>query len=252
MAISGTYTFNPDITEIVEEAYERAGLELRSGYDLKTARRSLNLLTLEWQNRGLNLWTIDESKVGETSAGAALTTNYLKKGTASYNLDVATTGLLDIVLRTDDTDTTLQSDYHMSRISQPTYAAIPNKLSEGRPLQYYLQRKEILDAGDAGVDQKSVITLWPVPDEDSKYKLVYWRVKRIADAGDDSSNTVQVPDRFMPALISGLAYHIAMKRPEVSDRAMMLKQVYEEQFQLAAEEDRVKTSARFVPYIPGS
>ena len=251
MAISGTYTFNPDITEIVEEAYERAGLELRSGYDLKTARRSMNLLCLEWQNRGLNLWTIDEGKVGETSAGAALTTNYLKKGTASYNLDVATTGLLDIVLRTDDTDTTLQSDYHMSRISQPTYATIPNKLSEGRPLQYYLQRKEILGAGDAGADQKSVVTLWPVPDLDSKYKLVYWRVKRIADAGDDSSNTVQVPDRFMPALISGLAYHIAMKRPEVSDRAMMLKQVYEEQFQLAAEEDRVKTSARFVPYIPG-
>lgn len=255
MAISGTYAFNPDITEIVEEAYERAGLELRSGYDLKTARRSLNLLTLEWQNRGLNLWTIDgEVQVSETSAGVSLgssTALYLKKGTASYNLDVATTGLLDIVLRTDDTDTTLQSDYHMNRISQPTYATIPNKLSEGRPLQYYLQRTEILGAGAAGVDQKSVITLWPVPDEDSKYKLVYWRVKRIADTGDASSNTVQVPDRFIPALVSGLAYHIAMKRPEVSDRAMMLKQVYEEQFQLAAEEDRVKTSARFVPYIPG-
>jgi len=251
MAISGTYAFNPDITEIVEEAYERAGLELRSGYDLKTARRSLNLLTLEWQNRGLNLWTIDESKVEKDGDGTSLTTNYLNKSTASYELDVATTGLLDIVLRTDDTDTTLQSDYHMSRISQPTYATIPNKLSEGRPLQYYLQRTEILGAGAAGVDQKSVITLWPVPDEDSKYKLVYWRVKRIADTGDASSNTVQVPDRFIPALVSGLAYHIAMKRPEVSDRAMMLKQVYEEQFQLAAEEDRVKTSARFVPYIPG-
>jgi hypothetical protein len=250
LAISGTYTFNPDVGEIVEEAYERAGLEMRSGYDLRTARRSLNLLTIEWQNRGLNLWTIDEQTVTHESDGDALSTNFLNKGNASYRLSTSTSGLLDIILRTDDGDANKQSDYHMSRISQPTYSSLPNKLSQGRPLQYYLQRKEILDTG-SGTDQYSDITLWPIPDANSKYKLIYWRVKRIADAGDDASNTMQVPDRFIPALVCGLAYHIACKRPEATQKIPMLKQQYEEEFRLAAEEDRVKTSARFVPRILG-
>ena len=252
MAISDTYTFNPDVGEIVEEAYERAGLELRSGYDLKTARRSLNILMREWQNRGLNLWTVEEKRVGWDSAEAALTTNYLKKAEATYVLDENTSSLLDIVIRTDDGVAASQSDYHMSEISQPTYATIPNKMSQGRPLQYYLERKEILNIdSSADTTQYSRITLWPVPDQNTKYKLIYWRMKRIADTGEDASSTMQVPDRFIPALVSGLAYYIAVKRPEVSDRAPMLKQLYEEEFQLAADEDRVKTSARFVPHIPG-
>lgn len=250
MAISGTYTFNPDISEIVEEAYERAGLEMRSGYDLRTARRSLNILTLEWQNRGLNLWTIDEDRVSNKSAGGALSENYLQKGSASYRLEASTSDLLDVILRINDGILATQADYHLSLISQPTYAAIPNKLSQGRPLQYYHERKEILDIS-AGTNQHSDITLWPVPDKDSEYKLIYWRVKRIADVGDDASNTMQIPDRFIPALVAGLAYQIACKRPEATPKVGMLKQQYEEEFRLAADEDRVKTSARFVPRILG-
>ena len=126
MAISETYTFNPDISEIVEEAYERAGLEMRTGYDIRTARRSLNILTLEWQNRGLNLWTFDEGMLSETSAGAALTTNYLVKGTAKYNMPMGTISLLDLVLRTNDGGLNTQADYRLNRISQPTYSTIPN------------------------------------------------------------------------------------------------------------------------------
>ena len=252
MAISDTYEFNPDIGDIIEEAYERAGLEVRSGNDIRTARRSLNLITLEWQNRGLNLWTVDgPSKVSATSGGSALTTNYLNQGEASYRLDSATTSLLDVLIRINDGDASTQSDYHMSRISQPTYASLPNKLSQGRPLQYYLQRREILDVSADGSDQYNDITLWPVPDKDLEYKLVYWRVKRISDAGDNASNTMQVPDRFIPALVSGLAYQIACKNPEANQKVGILKQMYDEQFQLAAEEDRVKTSARFVPRISG-
>jgi hypothetical protein len=248
MAISGTYEFNPDIGEIVEEAYERAGLEMRSGYDLRTARRSLNILTLEWQNRGLNLWTVNESTVGTTAGGVALTDNFLKKGTSDYRLDVNTIGLLDVVLRTNDGDASTQSDYHLSRISQPTYAAIPNKLSQGRPLQYYLERKAIRDTG-TGADAYDEINLWPVPDKDTTYKIIYWFVRRIADTGDTASNTMQVPARFIPALVAGLAYQIATKRPEATQRVGLLKQQYDEVFREAAEEDRVKTSARFVPGV---
>jgi len=201
LAISDTYTFNPDISEIVEEAYERAGLEMRSGNDLRTARRSLNIMTLEWQNRGLNLWTIDEDRVAHTDGGTSLTTNYLKKGSASYRVSVGTIGLLDLVLRTSDGDANTQADYHLSRISQPTYANIPNKLSQGRPLQYYFKRTEILDTAADQSDQSSDITLWPVPDKDTTYKIIYWRVKRVSDTGDIASNTMQIPDRFIPCLM---------------------------------------------------
>lgn len=250
MAISETYTFNPDISEIVEEAYERAGLEMKTGYDIRTARRSLNILTLEWQNRGLNLWTIDEGMLSETSAGASLTTNYLVKGTSTYNLPTGTISLLDLVLRTNDGGLNTQADYRLNRISQPTYSTIPNKLTQARPLQYYMDRKEILGAASAGADQSDTVTLWPVPDKDSEYKIIYWRMKRIADAGNPASNTMQIPSRFIPALISGLAYYIAMKKPEAQGRLPFLKEVYEEDFRTAADEDRVKASVRFVPQIP--
>ena len=236
MAISDTYTFNMDVSELVEEAYERAGLELRTGYDLRTARRSMNILMLEWQNKGLNLWTIEESSNPIS----------LVKSTATDDIDVGTIGLLDVVLRTNDGSVTSQTDYLLNRIAEPTYANIPNKLTEARPLQYWFQRIEILDIS-AVADRKSSLTLWPVPDKSSTYKIYYWRVKRIADVGDSAGNTMEVPGRFLPSLVAGLAYQIASKRPEAAGRVGMLKQQYDELFQEAADEDRVKTSARFVP-----
>lgn len=250
MSIATTATFNPDIGEIVEEAYERAGLEMRSGYDLRTARRSLNFLTLEWQNRGINLWTVDSLNVSEQSDDTPLTNDYLVKDVSGYNLDSSTIGVLDMVLRINDGVQSTQVDYHMTRISQPSYAAIPNKLSRGMPLRYYLERRGVLDV-EAGTNRKDKINIWPAPDEDTKYKIIYWRIKRIADSGDSASETMEVPSRFMPALVSGLAYHIAVKKPEASHRAELLKQVYEEEFATAAGEDREKAPVRFVPRISG-
>ena len=248
MAISDSYAFNPDVGEIMEEAYERAGLELRSGHDVRTARRSLNFLTLEWQNRGINLWTIEEKFIETASDGTGLTTNLLIKDNAAYRLATGTISLLDMVLRTGDGNSTTQTDYSLNRVSEPTYATIPNKLSSARPLQFYLERKEILNIGSS-TDQYDVINLWPRPDSSTKYKIKYWRMKRIADAGN-AGNTMEIPARFQPALAAGLAYHIACKRPEVEGRLQMLKANYEETFLQAAEEDRVKASARFVPFIP--
>ena len=244
MAISGTYTFNPDISELVEEAYERAGLELRSGYDLRTARRSLNFLMLEWQNRGLNLWTIEE----KTLLGGG-TDDTLVQGTDTYNIALGTIGLLDVILRTNAGNANTQSDYHLSRVSEPTYANIPAKLTQARPLQYLFNRIEILSGDSSGTDVPSTITLWPIPAKSDEYTSLYWRVKRIADTGDVASNTMQVPDRFLPALVAGLAYQLATKRPEAAQRVPFLKQQYDEIFMEAADEDRVKTSARVVPRI---
>ena len=236
MALSGTQTFMPDIGDIVQEAYERAGLEMRSGYDLRSARRSINLLTLEWQNRGINLWTIEEK--GITS---------ITKGTSSYNLDAVTIALLDMVLRLDAGSATKQTDYQLNRISQSTFSTIPNKLQQGRPLQYYMERREVLDVNADGTDRFDTVNLWPVPDSSTKYQIRYWRMKRIDDAGDMASNTMEVPGRFLPALVSGLAYQIAIKRPESAQKVQMLKQEYEQQFSMAAEEDREKSAIRFVP-----
>ncbi len=238
MATSGTYAFNPDVGEIVEEAYERAGLEMRTGYDLRTARRSLNFLMLEWQNRGINLWTVELYS----------TPIDLIKGTSTYDIDIDTMALLDVMLRTDDTNANKQTDFHLSRISQPSYSNIPNKLSEGQPLQYLYNRVGIQDYNPTtGADQKSTITLWPTPDKTSTYKIYYYRIRRIADTGNDASNTMDVPDRFLPCLVSGLAYHLATKKPEAASRVQLLKAQYEELFKEAADEDRVKVSARFVP-----
>jgi hypothetical protein len=226
MAVSGTYTFSPDIGEIAEEAYERAGLELANGYDLRTARRSLDLLFLEWQNRGINLWTVDEQKTSTLTADVATVT-----------LASNTVAVLEMVLRENDGDATAQSDIELSRISRDTYYGIPTKLSTGRPTQVYIDRK---------VDSVTA-TLWQVPDKSGTYTLVYNRVRRMADAGPGGTYTADVPDRFWPALISGLAYKLALKRPEASGRVPILKQDYEEQFGLAAAEDREKAPLRFVP-----
>jgi len=223
MATSGTTAFSPDFTEIAEEAWERAGREMRSGYDLRTARRSMNLLTIEWQNRGLNMWTIEEGTVALTS------------GTATYNLPADTIDLLEQVIRTGAGSVSTQSDLNMSRVSVSTYSSIPNKLSQGRPIQVYVDR---------GRDNPTV-TVWPVPDSDA-YTLVYWRMRRIQDAGA-GAETADVNFRFLPCLVAGLAYYIAMKDPELAPRVPMLQAEYEKQFDLAAGEDREKASVRFVP-----
>lgn len=238
MATSGTYVFNPDVGEIVEEAYERAGLEMRTGYDLRTARRSLNFLMLEWQNRGINLWTVELYS----------TPIDLVKGTTTYDIDINTIALLDVMLRTNDENVTKQTDFHMSRISQPVYSNIPNKLNQGQPLQYLYNRVGIQDYNPTtGADQSSTITLWPTPDKTSTYKIYYYRIRRISDAGNDASNTMDVPDRFLPCLVAGLAYHLATKKLSSASRVPLLKAQYEELFKEAADEDRVKVSARFVP-----
>ena len=226
MASSGTTAFDMDFTEIAEEAWERAGREMRPGYDLRTARRSMNLLTIEWQNRGLNLWTIDSG------------TQTLTAGTSQYTLPADTIDLLDHVIRTNAGNTTTQSDLTINRIGVSSYAAIPNKLTQGRPLQVWVERLKTAPR----------INLWPVPDDSQTYTFVYWRLRRVEDAGN-GVETADMNFRFLPCLVAGLAYYIAMKVPELVTRIDMLKMVYDEQYNLAAGEDREKTSERFVPRV---
>jgi len=228
MATSGTAIFNLEFTEIAEEAWERAGREMRSGYDLRTARRSMNLLTIEWQNRGINMWTIEEGTIN------------LGQGVASYNLPADTIDLLEHVVRTGAGNASTQSDLNISRISVSTYSTIPNKLNQGRPIQPYIDR---------GLDNP-VVTVWPVPDQGTVnapyYIIKYWRMRRIEDAGSG----VQTPDvnfRFLPCLVAGLAYYIAQKEPALMSRIPMIQAEYERQFELAAGEDREKAPVRFVP-----
>jgi hypothetical protein len=225
MATSGTTAFNLDFTEIAEEAWERAGSEMRSGYDLRTARRSMNLLTIEWQNRGINLWTIDSGTVSLTT------------GTSQYTLPADTIDLLEQAIRTDSGSTTKQSDINISRISVSTFSSIPNKLTRGRPVQVWIER--LRDAPK--------INVWPVPDSND-YTFVYWRMRRVEDAGS-GIETADMNFRFLPCLVAGLAYNIAMKDPDLAPRIDMLKAEYEAQFALASGEDREKSSARFVPRI---
>lgn len=223
MATSGTTSFNMDFTEIAEEAWERAGSEMRSGYDLRTARRSMNLLMIEWQNRGINMWTIDEGEVS------------LVSGTTEYDLPADTIDLMEHVIRTGTG--TNQQDLTISRISVSTYATIPNKNATGRPIQIWIER----------LRDNPKFKIWPVPDSND-YTLKYWRMRRIQDAGA-GVETADMTFRFLPCLVAGLAYYIAMKVPELAQRAQLLKQDYEEQFLLASQEDREKTPARFVPRI---
>lgn len=228
MAVSGTTDFNMNFTEIAEEAWERAGREMRSGYDLKTARRSMNLMTIEWQNRGINMWTIEEGYIN------------MVQGTSTYDLPDDTIDIMEHVIRTGQGNVSTQADLSITRISVSTYATIPNKLQQARPIQVWVQR--LRDAPK--------ITVWPVPDQGTVgspyYVFRYWRMRRIDDAGSG----VQTPDvvfRFLPALTAGLAYHIAMKNPDLVSRVEMLKNAYDEQFDLAAGEDREKAAIRFVP-----
>ena len=225
MATSGTTSFDMDFPEIAEEAWERAGREMRSGYDLRTARRSMNLLTIEWANRGVNMWTIDEKSVD------------LVKGTQSYTLPADTVDVIEQTIRTNEGVQATQNDLAVTRVSVSTYSSLPNKLTQGRPSQIFIER------GTAAPK----LYVWPVPDKNT-YKLNYWRLRRIEDAGQ-GLYTADMPFRFLPCLVAGLAYYIAMKTPELSDRVVMLKQMYDEQFEMASSEDRSKVSARFVPRI---
>ena len=214
MTTSGSRDFNLDVAEIIEDAYERCGLEVRTGYDAKTARRSLNLMFADWANRGLNLWTVAQG-----------TTN-LVQGTSTYTLGADVVDILEMVLRRSGTD------YEVERISRGEYLNFPNKTDQGRPSQFYLDRKI-----------QPVITLWQTP-ENSTDVLVYYYVQRIQDA-DTLQNTTDLPFRFLPCMVAGLAYYLAMKR--APERLQILKAVYEEEFQRAAEEDEDRVALKLQP-----
>ena len=297
---TGTSIFDMEFTEIAEEAWERAGREMRSGYDLRTARRSMNLMTIEWQNRGINMWTIEQGTID------------LVQGLNTYPLPTDTIDLMEHVIRTGQANSSTQSDLSITRISVSTYATIPNKLTQARPIQVFIQRlsgqtsitqltldgaitasattitldstiglaaagyiqldSEIIyyqyitgnilnvcsraqsntvaashtDNTAVYVPQLPAITVWPTPDGSTSYQFVYWRLRRVQDAGAGVT-TADMNFRFLPCLVAGLAYYIAMKVPDLVTRMDMLKMAYEEQFQLAAGEDREKASSLFVP-----
>ena len=300
MTTTGSTLFNMDFTEIAEEAWERAGREMRSGYDLRTARRSMNLMTIEWQNKGINMWTMEQGIIN------------LTPGLATYALPTDTIDLLEHVIRTGQNTSSTQADLTITRISVSTYATIPNKLQQARPIQVWIQRLSgqtnpttaVLDGaitstattitlnsvvGLAGagfirlntediyytyisgntlggvyrgqnnttaaaqadgtavfVPQLPAVTVWPTPDNSTPYQFVYWRLRRVQDAGA-GMETSDMNFRFLPCLVAGLAYHIAIKTPDLMPRIQMLKQIYDETFEIAAGEDREKAAVRFVP-----
>jgi len=216
MATSGSRDFNLDVGEVIEEAYERCGLEVRTGYDARTARRSLNLMFADWANRGLNLWTVKQGTIT------------LTQGQAQETLTDDVVDLLDVVVRRNGTD------FEVERISRGEYATLPNKTTQGRTSQYWLNRQ---------IDP--VINLWAVP-ENSTDQLIYYYVRRIQDA-DALVNTTDMPFRFFPCMVAGLAYYMAMKR--APERLQLLKTVYEEEFQRAADEDQGRTPLKLQPSL---
>jgi hypothetical protein len=308
MATTGSTAFDLEFTELAEEAWERAGREMRTGYDLRTARRSMNLMTIEWQNRGINMWTIEQGSFN------------LTQGLSTYALPLDTIDLMEHVIRTGGTNQSTQADLNITRISVSTYATIPNKLTQARPIQVWVQRmsgelspanatlvgtinsstttivlssvSSLPSSGFIRIDDEDIyygyitgttlggvfrgqngttpvshtngavvynpnlpcITVWPVPDSVTPYTFAYWRMRRIQDTGA-GIQTSDMNFRFLPCVVAGLAYYIAMKVPELMPRMDMLKQVYDEQFNLAAGEDREKAAVRFVPrqtFIGGS
>lgn len=300
MTTTGTTLFNMDFTEIAEEAWERAGREMRSGYDLRTARRSMNLMTVEWQNKGINMWTMEQGIIN------------LTPGLSTYALPTDTIDLLEHVIRTGSNTASTQADLTITRISVSTYATIPNKLTQARPIQVWIQRlsgetnptasvvasavgstdttitlNSVVGLAGSGfirldsediyytyvtgnvlggvfrgqnnttaaahtvgtavfVPQLPAVTVWPTPDNTTPYQFVYWRLRRVQDAGH-GVETADMNFRFLPALVAGLAYHIAVKVPELMPRVEMLKMMYNETFEIAAGEDREKAAVRFVP-----
>ena len=314
MTTTGSTNFNLEFTEIAEEAFERAGREMRSGYDLRTARRSMNLMTIEWVNRGINMWTIEQGTIN------------LTPGVNTYALPYDTVDLMEHVIRTGANVESTQADLNITRISVSTYATIPNKLQQAKPIQVWVQRlsgekspavntttsstsityvtasavtatattitvtsvndlssagfiqlnNEIIYYGNLNTTTKALencvrgqanttatshtaatlvyvpnpptITVWPTPDTSTPYQFVYWRMRRIQDAGS-GGQTADISFRFLPCITAGLAYYVAMKIPEGMERLQMLKAAYDEQFDLAAGEDREKATSRFVPRL---
>ena len=216
MTVSGSKNFELGVTEYIEEAFERCGREVRTGYDIKTAKRSMNLLFADWANRGLNAWTIEQ------------TTQALTQGTSNYSLGADTIDILSAVIRRSDVD------YSRERLSRDDYLAVPNKTTQGRPSQFFLDRLIT-----------PVLKLWPVP-ENSTDVVVFDRLVRIDDA-DTAQNTVEVPFRFYPCLAAGLAYYIAIKK--APDRVQLLKAVYEEEMDRAMSMDRDRASFNIVPSL---
>ena len=304
MSTTGTTSFNLDMNDLIEEAFERCGLEVRSGYDFRTARRSLNLLTIEWANRGINLWTVEQGQI------------LMNTGQAIYPLPVDTIDLLDTVVRTNNGAGNNQIDINISRISESTYITIPNKNATGRPIQVWINRQSgnvantaqtTLAAAITAADQTTItltntanlptqgfinignetigyqnivgnqiinawrgqngttatthlngadvftnnlpcINVWPTPNPPgTQYTFVYYRMRRIQDSGS-GVRTSDIPFRFIPCMAAGLAYQLSTKMPGVDGgRIQMLKADYEQQWQLAADEDREKAPVRFVP-----
>jgi hypothetical protein len=216
MATSGSRDFNLDVGEIIEEAYERCGLEVRTGYDARTARRSLNLMFADWANRGINMWTVEQGTIT------------LTQGQAAETLLPDVVDVLEIVLRRNNTD------YEVQRISRGDYVTLPNKTTQGRPSQFWFDRQI-----------NPVINLWAVP-ENSTDQIIYYYVQRIEDA-DNLVNTTDMPFRFYPCMVAGLAYYLAMKR--APERLQLLKSVYEEEFQRAADEDEDRVPLKLQPSI---
>ena len=216
-----------DVAEIAEEASERAGVELRGGYALRSARRSIELLSIEWGNRGLNLWTVD---VGSIS---------LKKGVEEYALPDDTIDLIEHYLRYINPDTGLPTDYSLPRLSMDEYAIIPGKLSQGRPTSIHIRRRIAPS-----------FLLWQVPDRDNYYTLSFSRLRRMASVGTGGTGSPELPFRFVPAMIAGVAFYMALKStdPGAQQRVPMLKAAYEEQFMLASDEDRDRASVKWVPW----
>jgi hypothetical protein len=220
MAVSGTKTFELDVADYIEEAFERCGIEIRTGYDQRTARRSLNLLLAEWANRGLNQWTIAQESVTVTSAAC------------TYPLSASTIDIISAVVRDPTfTNTINQVDLSIERISRDYYLNIPNKLTQGRPVQYFLNRQIT-----------PILTIWPTPNQ--TYTVVIDKLVRMDDAAA-GVNTLEIPFRFYPCLAAGLAYYLAMKK--APDRVQLLKQVYEDEFDHAASEDRDRAPLSLTP-----
>jgi hypothetical protein len=307
---SGSAGFNLDLTELVEEAFERAGSELRTGYDLKTARRSLNLLFADWANRGINMWTFEQGTI------------ILEQGLNTYAVPTDTVDLLDHVIRTDANVFSTQSDLTITRISVSTYATIPNKITQARPIQVWYQRLDgqisptsavlatsinatadtivlsnvvgLPAIGYINLDSETIfynyidgntlsncfrgqngttaaahtasatakiyvnntprVTVWPTPDGSQTYQFVYWRMRRVQDAGG-GVNVMDVPFRFVPCMVAGLAYYVALKVPGGMDRLQVLKAQYDEAWMTAADEDQERAALRLVPrqmFIGGS
>jgi len=238
---SGTTAFNLDLNELFEEAFERCGAEMRTGYDFRTARRSLNLLTIEWANKGINLWTLEQGAIE------------MVQGQITYPLPVDTIDLFDHVIRTQTGQA--QTDININRISADTYLTIPNKNAQGRPIQVWINRQSGADypvggqpAGTnpiTGVDHPS-INVWPAPDQNDYYTFVYFRLRRLQDAGSGTT-TQDIPFRMLPPLVAGLAYYMSLKIPGALERSPMLKAMYDESWQEAADEDREKAPLRLAP-----